>query len=65
MARIEVDRLELDYELIGPEGGQLLVITPGGRYPRHTAGVPELGGVASRAQRISVACSSATLVRTA
>src|SRR5690606_3649090 len=32
-------------ELIGPEDGQPLVLTPGGRYPRDTAGVPELGQV--------------------
>ena len=45
MARIEVNGLEIDYELIGPEGGQPLVLTPGGRYPRDSAGVPELGQV--------------------
>jgi pimeloyl-ACP methyl ester carboxylesterase len=45
MARIEVNGLELDYELIGPEDGKPLVITPGGRYPRDTAGVPELGRI--------------------
>jgi pimeloyl-ACP methyl ester carboxylesterase len=45
MARIDVDGLELDYELIGPEGGRPLVLTPGGRYPRNTAGVPELGRI--------------------
>lgn len=45
MARIAVDGLELDYELIGPEAGRPLVLTPGGRYPRDTAGVPELGQV--------------------
>jgi pimeloyl-ACP methyl ester carboxylesterase len=45
MARIDVDGLELDYELIGPEDGPPLVLTPGGRYPRDTAGVPELGRV--------------------
>lgn len=45
MARIEVGGLELDYELIGPEQGQPLVLTPGGRYPRDTAGVPELGRI--------------------
>ncbi|MBW8785523.1 MAG: alpha/beta hydrolase [Novosphingobium sp.] len=43
MARIDVDGLELDYELIGPADGPPLVLTPGGRYPRDTAGVPELG----------------------
>lgn len=45
MARITVDGLELDYELLGPEQGQPLVLTPGGRYPRDTAGVPELGRI--------------------
>jgi pimeloyl-ACP methyl ester carboxylesterase len=45
MARVTVDGLELDYELIGPEHGPPLVLTPGGRYPRDTAGVPELGQV--------------------
>jgi pimeloyl-ACP methyl ester carboxylesterase len=43
VARIDVDGLELDYELIGPESGPPLVLTPGGRYPRDAAGVPELG----------------------
>lgn len=45
MARILVDGLELDYALIGPESGPPLVLTPGGRYPRDTAGVPELGRI--------------------
>ena len=45
MARIAVGGLELDYDLIGPEDGQPLVLTPGGRYPRETAGVPELGQI--------------------
>ena len=45
MARIAVDGLELDYELIGPEGAPPLVITPGGRFPRDTAGVPELAAI--------------------
>ena len=45
MARIDVNGLELDYELIGPEDGPPLVLTPGGRYPRDTAGVPELGRI--------------------
>jgi len=43
MAKIDVNGLVLDYELIGDEGAPPLVITPGGRYPRDTAGVPELG----------------------
>jgi pimeloyl-ACP methyl ester carboxylesterase len=45
MARIAVDGLELDYELIGDAGAPPLVLTPGGRYPRQTAGVPELGRI--------------------
>jgi len=45
VAKIDVNGLELDYELIGPEDGQPLVLTPGGRYPRDTAGVPELGRI--------------------
>lgn len=49
MARIAVDGLELDYELIGPAGGRPLVLTPGGRYPRDTAGVPELGALFAEA----------------
>lgn len=43
MAKIEVNGLTLDYELLGEEGAPPLVLTPGGRYPRDTAGVPELG----------------------
>lgn len=45
MAKIDVDGLEIDYELIGDEGAPPLVLTPGGRYPRDTAGVPELGRI--------------------
>jgi pimeloyl-ACP methyl ester carboxylesterase len=45
VAKIEVGGLWLDYELIGPAEGQPLVLTPGGRYPRDTAGVPELGQI--------------------
>jgi pimeloyl-ACP methyl ester carboxylesterase len=45
VARIEVDGLELDYELIGDENAPPLILTPGGRYPRDTAGVPELGKI--------------------
>ena len=41
--KIEVNGLTLDYELLGDEGAPPLVLTPGGRYARDTAGVPELG----------------------
>jgi len=43
VAKIEIDGLEIDYELIGEENAPPLVLTPGGRYPRNTAGLPELG----------------------
>lgn len=45
MPRIEVNGLMLDYELIGDPAAPPLVLTPGGRYPRDTAGVPELGAL--------------------
>jgi pimeloyl-ACP methyl ester carboxylesterase len=45
MARIEIDGLEIDYELIGDEHAPPLMLTPGGRYPRDTAGVPELARI--------------------
>ncbi len=45
MARIDVDGLGIDYELIGDEGAPPLMLTPGGRYPRNTAGVPELARI--------------------
>ena len=45
MARIDVNGLELDYEFLGDENAPPLVLTPGGRYPRDTAGVPELGQI--------------------
>jgi pimeloyl-ACP methyl ester carboxylesterase len=49
LAKIEVNGLTLDYELIGDEGAPPLVLTPGGRYARDTAGVPELGTELARA----------------
>lgn len=43
MARMDVAGIEVDYELLGDAGAPAIVITPGGRYPRVTPGVPELG----------------------
>lgn len=43
MPKIDVNGLSLDYELIGDPAAPPLVLTPGGRYARDTAGVPELG----------------------
>ncbi|MCJ2188915.1 alpha/beta fold hydrolase [Novosphingobium beihaiensis] len=42
MAKIDVNGLTLDYEFVGDAGAPPLVLTPGGRYPRDTAGLPEL-----------------------
>lgn len=49
MAKIDIHSLVLDYELIGDESAPPLVLTPGGRYARDTAGVPELGAELARA----------------
>jgi pimeloyl-ACP methyl ester carboxylesterase len=42
MARATVDGLTLGYEVIGEEGGQPWVITPGGRFTKESPGVREL-----------------------
>ncbi len=42
MARATVDGLTLGYEVIGDEGGQPWVITPGGRFTKESPGVREL-----------------------
>jgi pimeloyl-ACP methyl ester carboxylesterase len=42
MPRIDIDGIGIGYDLIGAEGAPAAVITPGGRYPRDTAGVPQL-----------------------
>ena len=49
MARIDVDGLEIDYEFLGDDNAPVVVLTPGGRYPRNTAGVPELGAILAKA----------------
>ncbi len=43
MARIEINGIGIDHELIGAGDGPVIVITPGGRYPRDYPGVPQLG----------------------
>jgi len=42
MARIAISGIEIDYELLGPAGAQAVAITPGGRFPKESPGVPEL-----------------------
>ncbi len=43
MARISIDGIGIDYEIIGPANAPLAVLTPGGRYARDYPGVPQLG----------------------
>jgi pimeloyl-ACP methyl ester carboxylesterase len=42
MARITIDGIGIEYELLGPEGAPVVAITPGGRYSKDEPGVPEL-----------------------
>jgi pimeloyl-ACP methyl ester carboxylesterase len=43
VARIEVSGIGIDYEFLGEQDAPTVVLTPGGRYPRDTPGVPQLG----------------------
>jgi pimeloyl-ACP methyl ester carboxylesterase len=43
MARITIDGIGIEYELLGPEGAPAVAITPGGRYAKDSPGVTELG----------------------
>lgn len=42
MARIELDGVGIEYDLIGPAGAPAVVLTPGGRYSKDIPGIPEL-----------------------
>lgn len=42
MARIDISGIDIDYDLVGAADAPAVVVTPGGRYPRNTPGVPEL-----------------------
>lgn len=42
MARIDIDGIGIDYELIGPPDAPAVALTPGGRFARDSAGLPEL-----------------------
>ena len=42
MARVDVSGIEIDYEFHGDAGAPIAVVTPGGRYPKETPGVPQL-----------------------
>lgn len=53
MARINIDGAGIDYELIGDEGAPAVVLTPGGRFPRDTPGVPGLAElIAGQGRRV-------------
>jgi pimeloyl-ACP methyl ester carboxylesterase len=42
MARVDVSGIGIDYEFYGDAGAPVAVVTPGGRYPKETPGVPQL-----------------------
>lgn len=42
MARIQISGLGIEYELVGPKGGQAIALTPGGRFAKDSPGLPEL-----------------------
>lgn len=49
MARIELDGVGIEYELLGPEAGPAVVLTPGGRFSKDTPGVPQLAALLAEA----------------
>lgn len=51
MARIDIFGIEIDYELYGDAGAPATVLTPGGRYPKITPGVPHLAQALAQAGR--------------
>ncbi len=53
MARIVVNGLRIEYDLLGPEGAPAVAITPGGRFAKDAPGLPELGEkLAARGKRV-------------
>ena len=42
MARISLAGLDIEYELLGPTGAPAIALTPGGRFPKDSPGLPEL-----------------------
>jgi pimeloyl-ACP methyl ester carboxylesterase len=42
MARQNVHGIEIDYEFFGDPDAPLVILTPGGRFPRDTPGLPQL-----------------------
>ncbi|GAA2120754.1 alpha/beta fold hydrolase [Actinomadura napierensis] len=44
MAEIEINGGRVVYEFVGPDDGEVVVLTPGGRFGKDHGGVPELAG---------------------
>jgi 2-hydroxy-6-oxonona-2,4-dienedioate hydrolase len=42
VARISIDGIEIEYQLLGKPGAPAIAITPGGRFPMDSPGVPQL-----------------------
>lgn len=42
MARISIDGVGIEYELLGQAGAPAIALTPGGRFPMDSPGVPQL-----------------------
>lgn len=42
MARITIEGVGLEYELLGPQGAPAIALTPGGRFSKDVAGLPQL-----------------------
>src|SRR5882724_3189905 len=51
MARIDISGIGIDYEFYGDAGAPVAVVTPGGRYPKETPGVPQLAQALAAAGR--------------
>jgi pimeloyl-ACP methyl ester carboxylesterase len=51
MSRIAIGGLEIDYELLGPAGAPAIALTPGGRFPKDSPGLPELARALAAAGR--------------
>lgn len=51
MPRIDLDGIGIDYQLIGDTGVPAIVLTPGGRYPKETPGVPQLAEALAKTGR--------------
>jgi 2-hydroxy-6-oxonona-2,4-dienedioate hydrolase len=42
MARISISGIGIEYELLGPAGAPAIALTPGGRFPKDSPGMPQL-----------------------